>query len=90
MKPTKKWEKIGFGKTQILDMADKCFKAVVINMFKDLRETMIKRFREAIMQCPSKYITKEMIKKKKKETTVNSGVEKYHNQNEKFTRQMES
>lgn len=66
----------------------KYFKAIVINMFKDLRETMIKRFKEAIMQCPSKCITKDMIKKEK-ETTVDSGVEKYHNQNEKFTRQME-
>ena len=36
----------------MLDLINKDFKAVIINMYKELRETKVKEFKESLMTMP--------------------------------------
>ena len=68
-----------FERAQMSDLADKDFRAIVINMVKELKETKLREVKEGL-RAMSRYIDNlsketEIIKK----NNGNSGVKKFNN-----------
>lgn len=64
---------------QTLDLLNKDFKSAILNLFKELKETMTKELKETIRMIFHQIENVNREKLQKKKPNRNSGVENYNN-----------